>query len=126
MKNEKNDVWDKSECNGFILPIRDALQMFSGKWKIPIISALLFVGESGFKELERMVMDITPKMLSKELKELETNLMVERIVLDTRPVKVKYRITEYGKSSQLVIDALLQWGRKHREKIMSEEEKEAV
>ncbi|MEL6255682.1 MAG: helix-turn-helix domain-containing protein, partial [Bacteroidota bacterium] len=121
MKNQKKEVWDKGECHGFLLPIRDALEIFSGKWKIPIISALLFVGESGFKELERMVMDITPKMLSKELKELETNLMVERIVLDTRPVKVKYRITEYGKSSQVVIDALLQWGRTHRTKIMTED-----
>ncbi|MDW3652740.1 MAG: helix-turn-helix domain-containing protein [Bacteroidia bacterium] len=126
MENEKKEVWDKTECNDFLLPIRDSLAIFSGKWKIPIISALLYVGESGFKELERMVMDITPKMLSKELKELETNLMVERIVLDTRPVKVKYRITEYGKSSELVIEALLQWGRKHREKIMSEEVKSPV
>jgi len=104
-------------CSTKILAVRDALEIFSGKWKIPIIGALIYLEESGFKELQRMVGDITPKMLSKELKELEMNLLVKRTVLDTRPVTVIYSITEYGKTCQSVIFELYQWGEQHRLKI---------
>ena len=105
------------DCSTKILAVRDALEIFSGKWKIPIIGALIYIEESGFKELQRMVGDITPKMLSKELKELEINHLVTRTVLDTRPVTVIYRITEYGKTCQSVIYELHQWGEQHRNKI---------
>ncbi len=106
------------DCSTKILAVRDALEIFSGKWKIPIIGALIYLEESGFKELQRMVGDITPKMLSKELKELEMNLLIKRTVLDTRPVTVIYSITEYGKTCQSVIYELHEWGVKHRKKIM--------
>ncbi|MCG8581414.1 MAG: helix-turn-helix transcriptional regulator [Bacteroidales bacterium] len=104
-------------CSTKILAVRDALEIFSGKWKIPIIGALIYLGEAGFKDLQRMVGDITPKMLSKELKELEINLLVKRTVIDTRPVTVRYSITEYGKTCQSVIFELYQWGEKHRTRI---------
>lgn len=105
-------------CSSKILAVRDALEIFSGKWKIPILGALIYLEQSGFKELQRMVGDITPKMLSKELKDLEMNLLVKRTVLDTRPVTVIYSITEYGKSTQNIMFALYEWGSKHRETII--------
>ena len=105
------------DCSSKILAVRDALEIFSGKWKIPIIGALIYLEESGFKDLQRMIGDITPKMLSKELKELEMNLLVKRTVLDTRPVTVIYSITEYGKTCQSVIYELYEWGERHRQKI---------
>jgi DNA-binding HxlR family transcriptional regulator len=107
-------------CSSKILAVRDALEIFSGKWKIPIIGALVYLEKSGFKELERMVGDITPKMLSKELKELEVNHLVKRTVMDTRPVTVVYSITEYGKTCQSVIYELHRWGEQHRKKIKEE------
>ena len=121
MKQHKNDFSDK-ECGNFLLSIRDALEIFSGKWKIPIIGALLYNEECGFKELERMIKGITPKMLSKELKDLETNLLVSRRVIDTRPVTVKYSITPYGKTCDSVIQELYNWGARHRETIMKPDE----
>ena len=105
------------DCSTKILAVRDALDIFSGKWKIPIIGALIYLQESGFKDLQRMVGDITPKMLSKELKELEMNHLVKRTVKDTRPVTVIYSITEYGKTCQSVIYELHRWGEQHRNKI---------
>ena len=105
------------DCSTKILAVRDALEIFSGKWKIPIIGALIYLQESGFKELQRMIGDITPKMLSKELKELEINHLVNRTVLDTRPVTVIYSITEYGKTCQSVIYELHEWGEQHRKRI---------
>jgi len=56
-------------------------------------------------------------MLSKELQELEINLLVTRTVLDTKPVKVSYAITEYGLSVFPVTDSLVNWGLNHRKKI---------
>ena len=114
-----NEIKQKTmeSCSSKILAVRDALEIFSGKWKIPIIGALIYLEESGFKELQRMNGDITPKMLSKELKELEINHLVKRTVLDTRPVTIIYSITEYGRTCQSVIFELYQWGENHRKKI---------
>ncbi|MFC5269842.1 winged helix-turn-helix transcriptional regulator [Adhaeribacter terreus] len=117
MKNHKSDL-----CINHILPIRDALDIISGKWKIPIISALC-IHKRRFKELHRDVPGITAKMLSKELKDLEVNGLVKRTVYDTTPVSVEYAVTEYGHSLNPVIFALRDWGLKHRERMLHNEEK---
>lgn len=51
----------KEHYGNYMLPIKDALEIFSGKWKIPIITALNFYEICGFKELERIFEAITPK-----------------------------------------------------------------
>ncbi|UTW63788.1 helix-turn-helix transcriptional regulator [bacterium SCSIO 12741] len=107
------------ECLSKLMPVRDALDVFQGKWKIQIISALIYYEECGFKQLKDTVIGITPKMLSKELKDLEMNLLVKREVTDTRPVTITYSITEYGKTCSEVIKALYNWGQKHRETIIN-------
>jgi len=108
-------------CSKKILAVRDALEIFSGKCKIPIIGALIHFEEARFKDLQNIVGGITSRMLSKELKELEINLLITRKVIDTRPVTVKYKITTYGKSCQNVIFALYEWGENHRTKIIEQE-----
>jgi len=113
----------KEHFGNYMVPVRDALEVFSGKWKIPIITALNFYESCGFKELERIVEGITPKMLSKELKFLEDNLLVCRKVEDTRPVTVTYSITEYGKSCRSVMTELYNWGIGHRKKLFNIEGK---
>ena len=90
--------------------------MLSGKWKIPIIIALSF-GNRRFKELHRQI-GITPKMLSKELKELEMHQLVKRTVYDSTPVTVEYELTPYSASLHPVIDALKEWGAQHRKRLM--------
>ncbi len=102
-----------------LMPVRDALDVLKGKWKIQIISVLIYYEKCGFKQLKDNVPGITPKMLSKELKELEVNLMVNRSVSETRPISVTYEITEYGKSVTPVIKALFAWGEQHRETIIA-------
>jgi len=106
------------DCSKKILAVRDALEIFSGKWKIPIIGALIHFEEARFKDLQNIIGGITSRMLSKELKELETNLLITREVIDTRPVTVKYKIASYGKSCQDVIFSLYQWGAEHRKVII--------
>lgn len=110
-------VKSKSECNGFMLPIRDALSVLNGKWKIPIIGVLTF-GSKRFKEISNELHDITDKMLSKELKELEQNKLITRTVIDSFPPKVEYAITEHGQSLETVIQSLKEWGVLHRELII--------
>lgn len=104
-------------CTVYILPVRDALDILNGKWKLPIIMALTF-GTKRFKELQRDIAGITARMLSKELKDLEINELVKRTVFDTMPVSVEYSLTPYGHTLKKVIDELGKWGARHRVRIM--------
>lgn len=118
-KLKENKVPLQEHFGNYMVPVRDALEVFSGKWKIPIITALTFYETCGFKELQRTVEGITPKMLSKELKFLEENLLVTRKVEDTRPITVTYSITDYGKTCSSVMGELYRWGTEHRKKVFN-------
>ena len=103
-------------CTQMILPVRDALDILSGKWKLPILISLSF-GNKRFKQIAREIPNITDKMLSKELRDLEVNQLVKRTVYDSVPVTVEYSMTSYGKSLEKVIDELAKWGMQHRKRI---------
>lgn len=107
------------ECSKQILAIRDAIEVLGGKWKIPIICVLAYYQKKGFKDLQREIPEITSKMLSKELKDLETNLLITRTVMDTRPITVSYEITPYGESTRAIITELYHWGSAHRKRVMT-------
>ena len=96
-----------------VLALHDTMNVVSGKWKLPIIAALLY-GRNRFKDLQENIEKITPRMLSKELKELEINGIVERIVYHQTPVSVEYKLTGSGKTIIDVIDAMIDWGLTHR------------
>jgi DNA-binding HxlR family transcriptional regulator len=116
------------ECTGKLLPVRDALEVLNGRWKLPIIISLTF-GTKRFKQIAKELTGITDKMLSKELKELEAHQLIKRTVHDTFPPTVEYSITEHGESLEKVINALHDWGVEHRQKIIKlgkEEKKTAV
>lgn len=106
-----------SECGAHIMAVRDALDILSGKWKLPIIISLIY-GAKRFKEMERSIEGITAKMLSKELKDLEMNELVSRTVYDTMPVTVEYSLTDYGKTLKKLIGELHRWGTQHRQRII--------
>ena len=103
----------KSCSSEFVLALNDTLNVLRGKWKMPIIASLLY-GKKRFKELEREIPHITPRMLSKELKELELNGILRRTVFDTIPVTVEYELTRSGKSLNDVLDPMIKWGLEHR------------
>lgn len=112
----------KDACTKALLPVTDALDILSGKWKLPIIISLTF-GKKRFKQIQREVEGITPKMLSKELKELEINELATRHVYDTVPVTVEYELTTYGKTLRPLIGELHDWGTRHRKKIIDRSQK---
>ncbi len=109
---------DKSDCLKRLIPIADALDVLKGKWKIPIIGVLCTYENTGFKELQRYITGITPKVLSKELKDLENYMIVTRTVMDTRPITVTYSITPFGKTCEPLIYEIYKWGNEHRERII--------
>lgn len=106
-----------SECTAMLTPVRDALEILSGRWKLPIIISLSF-GNKRFKQMSTEISGITDKMLSKELKFLEENKLIKRTVYDSFPPIVEYSITAHGKSLEKLIDELRDWGKKHRKKII--------
>ena len=114
----KTEERNTKTCMGHMMPVQDALQVLNGKWKLPILLSLSF-GNKRFGEIAKDIPKITDRMLSKELRELEMNLLIERTVYDTVPVTVEYSKTEYGASLDPVIQELYKWGTKHRKKIMN-------
>lgn len=102
----------------FVLAIKDTLNVISGKWKMPIIGTLLF-GKKRFAELERSIPNITPRMLSKELQDLEINGIVNRKVHNTKPVTIEYELSESGKKIADVLDKMIEWGIEHRREAMA-------
>ncbi|TDE15570.1 winged helix-turn-helix transcriptional regulator [Dyadobacter psychrotolerans] len=105
------------DCPENVLAIKDALEALEGRWKLLILLSLS-AGNKRFKQISKEIHSITDKMLSKELKILESNKLVKRSVYDTFPPTVEYSITEHGKSVEKVLDVLYQWGMQHRKEVM--------
>lgn len=114
MKNTDKNV----ACNKAVMAIQDTLDIVGGKWKLLLISVLRH-GTYRFNEISKIA-GISPRILSKELKELEINGLVERRVCDTRPVTVEYSLTPYSDSLEKVVIAMFEWGLQHRNKIVNE------
>lgn len=110
-------------CKKARLAIRDTLDVVGGKWKLVLLT-ILMTGKRRFRELSREA-DITPRILSKELQEMEMNGLVIRTVKETKPVTVEYSLTLYSESLKEVLDAMGRWGEKHREKMMGSTARQA-
>lgn len=117
MKPSKNTIED---CHELFLSLRDFGDIWGGKWKIQIILYLSVNKDKTiyFTEMRRDLPGISSKMLSKELKDLEINRLVSRIVHPTRPVKVEYLITAHGESFAPVAETMILWGLQHRRLIL--------
>lgn len=107
----------EKECSLMLIPVKDALEVLAGKWKLQIIIALTF-GKKRFKEITREIGGISDKMLSKELKEMERHQLIVRTVYDAFPPVVEYELTPHGKTLHKLIDSLREWGNIHRKKIL--------
>lgn len=94
-------------------PIIDTFQIIAGKWKFPILYSLC-ESKKRFKDLQTDIGDITPKMLSHELKILEVNGLITRVAYATVPVTVEYDITVYGRTLEPLLLHVQEWGKKHR------------
>ena len=112
------------ECKSAHRAVRDTLEVISGKWKLVILAALM-EQKMSFRELSREI-KISPRILSKELQELELNQLVKRTVCDTRPITVEYEVTDYSRTLREVVQAMHAWGTRHHETIIGKKRPDAA
>lgn len=93
-------------------PVEAALNVIGGKWKGVILYHLLD-RTMRFNELRRLMPDITQRMLTKQLRELESDKVIIRKVYAEVPPRVEYSMSEYGLTLVPIINALKEWGKKH-------------
>lgn len=90
-------------------PMREILKIIGGKWK-PLILQELNGNIKRFGEFQRSIPEITKQMLTKNLRELESEGIVNRKVYPVVPPKVEYSLTESGKSLIPILELMATWG----------------
>ena len=100
----------------FGCPVEAALEVIGGKWKGVILYHLL-QDKKRFNELRKLMPKVTQRMLTKQLRDLESDQVITRTVYPEVPPKVEYEITDFGKSLGPVVMLLQQWGTDYLESI---------
>lgn len=118
MTEDKIGVWcaGKGWC-----PVSATASVIAKKWHPVIIHRLLEVGELGFNELKEEVDGVSSKVLSESLDDLEEKGLVNREVVNEKPVRVRYSLTEKGEELESVISEMSEWGRNNLEAVEKEE-----
>jgi DNA-binding HxlR family transcriptional regulator len=127
-QGKKQPKWkpeNDARCMARLAGIGDALYAIGGKWRLRIIVALS-EGVDRFNELQRTITGISSKVLASELKELELNGFIKRTIVHQTPVVIEYRLTDYALTLEKVLDALSDWGAKHRAKIRQRMKEDAA
>ena len=90
-------------------PVEATLEMIGGKYKALILWHLA-EGQLRFSELRKLLQSATPKMLTQQLRELESQHLIHREVFPIIPPKVEYSLTEEGRSLMPILIAMRDWG----------------
>ncbi|ABR88872.1 winged helix-turn-helix transcriptional regulator [Herminiimonas glaciei] len=104
------------KVTGFKFPIDATLYLIGGKWKCTILCHLLEQTQRP-GELRRLMPGISQKVLTEQLRELESDGVIERVVYPEVPPRVEYKPTEFGLSLGEIINAMCDWGLVHFERI---------
>lgn len=89
------------------------LSIIGGKWKLVILWHLGFEGPHRFNEIRRLFKNISHRILTKQLRELEQDGIIKRTIYETVPAKVEYSITEHGITLLPIVQAMYDWGKEH-------------
>ncbi|MBU8918493.1 winged helix-turn-helix transcriptional regulator [Neobacillus sp. 114] len=98
------------------IAVEATLEVIGGKWKCVILCHLTH-GKKRTSELKRLMPNITQKMLTQQLRELEDDGVINRIVHNQVPPKVEYELSDYGLSLKGILDSLCAWGENHITKV---------
>ena len=104
MTNETTELKNQYQC-----PVEATMDVIGGKWKIIIIHHLI-PETRRFSELRRLIPQVTQRMLTSQLRELEKHGIVHREVYPQVPPKVEYSLTELGKSLEPILEVMHDWG----------------
>jgi len=99
---------DGSDC-----PVKLTAEVIGGKWK-PLILFYLEDNARRFSELQRLIPGSTKKMLTKHLRELERDDVINRKVFAQVPPRVQYSLTRHGQSLRPILQLMSAWGKRHR------------
>lgn len=103
---------------GQLRDVQDVIDIIGGRWRGAILASLCDKPKR-FNELKRDLGEITPRILTKELKYLEMNKLVNR---EGDTASVLYSLTEHGHSLDPLIGAIVMWGQKHRKVVLADAE----
>ncbi len=99
----------KINCSQSTCQMSDTLQLVGNKWVL-VILIRLSGGTKRFGELQKSIAEISPKMLTQQLKKMEKEGIVNRKVYAEIPPKVEYSLTDKGKALGPVMDKIIEWG----------------
>ena len=108
-KMKKRELYD---C-----PVEITLDVIGGKWKSVILYHLID-GTKRFGELKRLYPKISQRILTLQLRELESDQIIKRTVYPEVPPKVEYSLTEFGKTLSPLVKDLKAWGQKYNDKVI--------
>lgn len=97
-------------------PVEMTLQLIGDKWKILILRDLL-TGTKRFGELKKSVTGITQKVLTSNLRSMESSGLVTREVFPEVPPRVEYTLTDTGYSLEPILDSMYSWGENYKTKL---------
>ena len=110
----------------FHCPVEATLDVIGGKLKVVILFHLTHEGTHRFAELRRKIPGVSERMLTQQLRELETDGIVHREIYPEVPPKVEYSLTDYGKTLRPITEVMCEWGRRHAKRITAQKVRPAV
>jgi DNA-binding HxlR family transcriptional regulator len=93
-----------------------SLSIIGGRWK-PAILCRLTHGKMRYSDLKNSIASISERMLVSQLRELETDQIIKRIVYPVVPPKVEYELTALGETMKSMLQAMSDWGNMHRKAV---------
>ena len=94
-------------------PVETTLMLIGNKWKVLILRDLL-PGKKRFGELKKSIGSVSQKVLTAQLRDMESNGLVTRTVYPEVPPRVEYALTELGQSLKPILDAMWNWGEEYK------------
>lgn len=92
--------------------VEQVLRLLEGRWKLIILFHLFDGQVQRYSDFEKLIPGISQKMLAQQLRQLESDGIVSRMVYPQVPPKVEYRLTEWGQALCPALDAMLKWAEK--------------
>ncbi|HEP0986898.1 helix-turn-helix domain-containing protein [Enterobacter ludwigii] len=92
--------------------VEQVLRMLEGRWKLIILFHLFDGKVQRYSDFEKLIPEISQKMLAQQLRQLEADGIVSRRIYPQVPPKVEYRLTEWGQALCPALDAMLKWAEK--------------
>ena len=109
LKNTARSAKDLPTC-----PVETTLTLISDKWKVLILRDLM-PGTKRFGELKKSIGQVSQKVLTSQLRQMEASGLVNRKVYAEVPPRVEYSLTELGHSLKPILDAMWVWGENYKQ-----------